>query len=65
MKESESPQRKLGDCSDPFYMRARTELLNPTNGSWWIVQIQPPKQSAKRIQEFSFMPLLCKPTGWS
>jgi hypothetical protein len=35
----ESPQRKLGDCSDPFYMRARTEFLNPPNGSWEIVQI--------------------------
>jgi len=23
------------------YTRARTEFLNPTNGSWWIVQLQP------------------------
>src|SRR6266496_5637219 len=26
-------------------IRDHAEFLNPTNGSWWIVQIRPPKQS--------------------
>ncbi len=35
-------------------------FLNPTNGSWWIVQARPPNKGAERVQsEFSLMALLC------
>jgi hypothetical protein len=27
------------DCSSPFYSKPSLPVLNPTNGSWWIVQI--------------------------
>jgi len=39
---------------------AQIEFLNPTNGSWWIVQIQPPKQSDPNAvkSDFSYMHLL-------
>jgi len=36
----ESHQRKLVDGSDPFYLSRRLRFLNPTNGSWWFVQVQ-------------------------
>jgi hypothetical protein len=42
---TKSHQRKLVDCSDPVYKGALAESENPTNGSWWMVKIQPPKQS--------------------
>jgi hypothetical protein len=38
----ESHQRKLVDCSDPAYIRARTEFLNPTNcrcGIWSFLRM--------------------------
>src|SRR6266480_304141 len=37
----ESHQRKLVDGSDPSYRGELSESANPTNGSWWIVQILP------------------------
>jgi REP element-mobilizing transposase RayT len=35
----ESHQRQLVDSSDPFYSCTGPPAHNPTNGSWWIVQI--------------------------
>ncbi len=35
----ESHQRQLVDSSDPFYRPMLCAGQNPTNGSWWIVQI--------------------------
>jgi len=35
----ESHQRQLVVRSDPFYNAPNTLTRNPTNGSWWIVQI--------------------------
>ncbi|MGH9968952.1 MAG: transposase [Pyrinomonadaceae bacterium] len=29
------------DCSSPAYKAQREENQNPTNSSWWIVQVQP------------------------
>ena len=52
------------DGSDPTYMRARIEFSNPTNGSWWIVQIRPPKQGGPSAYErLSFMDLLREQVG--
>ncbi len=47
----ESHTRKCVDGSDPAYMRAHTELLNPTHGSSWMVQ-SPPHASTRRVLEF-------------
>src|SRR5260370_32326684 len=39
---AESHQRQLVDCSDPTYDgQDSPKPQNPTNGSWWIVPIQP------------------------
>ena len=35
----ESHQRQLVDDSDPFYADVLRRTSNPTNGSWWMVQI--------------------------
>jgi hypothetical protein len=43
MNTRESHQRKLVDGSDPFYKKSAVEIVNPPNGSWGIVQIQPTK----------------------
>src|SRR6266498_5262333 len=47
-------------------MRARPEFLNPTNGSWWIVQIWPPKQSSLAHPKANSVSeeLLPGRTGW-
>jgi len=34
-----SHQRQLVDSSDPFYKGTQPCWKNPTNGSWWMVQI--------------------------
>src|ERR1700754_990602 len=34
-----SHQRQLVDSSDPFYKDTQPCWKNPTNGSWWMVQI--------------------------
>src|SRR5258705_12934144 len=34
-----SHQRELVDASDPLYNKSRVRGFNPTNGSWWMVQI--------------------------
>jgi hypothetical protein len=40
-KKSKSHQRQLVDGSDPFYgTRQHMRLRNPTNGSWWMVQVR-------------------------
>ena len=41
MKTPKSHPREWVDCSDPTYISGFREFTNPTNGSWWIVQIQP------------------------
>jgi hypothetical protein len=38
-KSQKSHQRQFVDDSDPFYSKDSLPVLNPTNGSWWIVQI--------------------------
>jgi len=35
----ESRQRKLADCSGPFYKTHTRRARNPANGSWRIVQV--------------------------
>ena len=47
MKTQKSHPREWVDGSDPTYMQRRAEFLNPTNGSWWIVQIRPLKQTGR------------------
>jgi glycosidase len=37
--ETKSHQRQLVDGSDPFYEQSAYSSSNPTNGSWWMVQI--------------------------
>ncbi|MBI3949073.1 MAG: hypothetical protein HY314_01255 [Acidobacteria bacterium] len=37
----QSHQRQLVDASDPTYTTEHPPLVNPTNGSWWILQVQP------------------------
>ena len=39
VRTRKSPQRQLGDSSDPTYKIRGAEFLNPPNGSWGIVQI--------------------------
>src|SRR5258705_2297689 len=41
VKTQKSHPREWVDYSDPVLPAAVTEVLNPINGSWWIVQIQP------------------------
>ena len=37
-----SHQQQLVDRSSPTYLRRfAVTFVNPTNGSWWIVQVQP------------------------
>ena len=43
----EIPPRQLVDGSDPAIHEPRP-FLNPTNGSWWIVQIPPTKRNAMK-----------------
>src|SRR6266480_2197342 len=46
----ESHQRQLVDCSDPSYRGELSESANPTNGSWWIVQILPTEASFQSLR---------------
>ena len=40
------------DSSDPTYSKQHTQKQrNPTNGSWWIVQIQPTRSETLRTRE--------------
>jgi hypothetical protein len=41
VKTQKSHQRQLVDGSDLAYKEMDCEVKNPTNGSWWMVQIQP------------------------
>jgi len=42
-----------------------TDFLNPTNGSWWIVQIRPPSRpgTSEYKRDLSFMDLLREQVG--
>src|SRR5258705_3484017 len=52
-KALESHQRKLVDGSDPFYNNSLVrKLLNPTNGSWWMVQIPSTANSTPHTKTF-------------
>src|ERR1700737_5653851 len=55
------PPTEVGGWFRSGLQRWAAESTNPTNGSWWIVQIQPPKQSGPSAfkSKFSFMALHC------
>jgi hypothetical protein len=49
-RSPQSHSRQCVDCSDPTYQRARFEEdSNPTNGSWWIVQVQPTNHHSSNL----------------
>ena len=51
VKTKEIPPTEVGGLFRSNLHNVLPNLQNPTNGSWWIVQIRPPKQAAKRIQK--------------
>jgi hypothetical protein len=49
VKIQKSHQREVGGLFKSGLQTMSTEFLNPTNGSWWIVQIRPPNQSDLKL----------------
>ena len=54
VKTLKSHPRKWVDGSDPAYLGGLPEFRNPTNGSWWMVQIQPVRSPRKTMTEVAF-----------
>ena len=49
MKTLKSHPRQWVDCSGPAYKQYLLTELNPTNGSWWIVQVRPITEQAQVV----------------
>ena len=52
------PRQWVDGSESNLHPSARAEFTNPTNGSWWIVQIRPPmeqRQSGIQRSEYSFI----------
>src|SRR6266446_9984824 len=60
-----SHQRELVDGFRSSLLTALTDFLNPTNGSWWIVQIRPSKQGrpSSYKRDLRFIGLLGEQVG--
>src|SRR5258705_11749468 len=50
-----SHPRKWVECSDPTYRATASRSENPTNGSWWMVQIQPVRSVGSQMKRNSPM----------
>src|SRR5258705_1716371 len=50
-----SHPRKWVECSDPTYRGRASRSENPTNGSWWMVQIQPVRSVGSQMKRNSLM----------
>src|SRR6266849_9660365 len=64
-QNSEIPPTEVGGKFRSSLCTVPTDFLNPTNGSWWMVQIRPSKQGGPSAykRDLSFMRLLREQVG--